>query len=71
MFYGNVKVDGQISGPGGDCAEDFDLVGVEDAEPGTVMVIVDGGALKMSQQSYDRRVAGVVSGAGTSNQALS
>jgi hypothetical protein len=46
-----------------DCAEDFDVPGVEEIEPGTVMVINHGGGLKASEQAYDRRVAGVISGA--------
>jgi hypothetical protein len=47
-----------------DCAEDFD---VEDecVEPGDVMVIGEGDALRRCQAAYDRRVAGVISGAGT------
>ena len=36
----------------------------EQYEPGTVMVIDQEGALQQSQQAYDKRVAGVVSGAG-------
>jgi hypothetical protein len=47
-----------------DCAEDFDIAGVEAAEPGTVMVLGEEGALKPSDRAYDKRVAGVVSGAG-------
>ena len=49
---------------GGDCAEDFDILGAEKFEPGTVMVIDQEGALQQSQQAYDKRVAGVISGAG-------
>jgi hypothetical protein len=48
----------------GDCAEDFDLAVGETAEPGSVMVIDPQGALKESQDAYDRKVAGVISGAG-------
>jgi ligand-binding sensor protein len=47
-----------------DCAEDFDIVCIEKVEPGTVMVIDSEGALKLSDQAYDKRVAGVISGAG-------
>jgi len=49
---------------GQDCAEDFDISGVERIEPGTVMVIDQVGALQQSVQAYDKRVAGVISGAG-------
>jgi hypothetical protein len=46
-----------------DCAERFD-VAEGGVEPGTVMVIGQGGALAPSSEPYDRRVAGIVSGAG-------
>ena len=45
-----------------DCAEEFDVRG--NPGPGTVLVIDDSSALTASQRAYDRRVAGVVSGAG-------
>lgn len=47
-----------------DCAEDFEVEILEAAEPGTVMVIGDGSCLRVSNQAYDRRVAGIVAGAG-------
>jgi hypothetical protein len=50
---------------GADCAEQFDAVGPEAIEPGTVLVIDDCGALQPCRKAYDRRVAGVVSGAGS------
>ena len=49
---------------GGDCAEEFDVLGSEQTEPGTVVVIDGAGTLVASQQAYDRRVAGVIAGAG-------
>jgi hypothetical protein len=49
---------------GGDCAEEFDVDEAESIEPGTVMVLGDGGFLHQSCQPYDKRVAGVISGAG-------
>lgn len=62
---GDVKVTGDIFLTGGaDCAEDFDIVGAESIEPGTVMVIDNNGSLRASEQAYDKRVAGVISGAG-------
>ncbi|MFD0692305.1 hypothetical protein [Actinomadura fibrosa] len=45
-----------------DCAEDFEASA--DAEAGTVMVLSEGGAVVPCESPYDRRVAGVVSGAG-------
>jgi hypothetical protein len=47
-----------------DCAEDFDVAALADAEPGTVMVLDDEGSLVESSCDYDRRVAGVISGSG-------
>jgi hypothetical protein len=78
LFRGNVRVNGNmlVTGtlqveadiilPGADCAEEFDTgaAGIDGIEPGTVMVLGDGGALEPSTRGYDRRVAGVVSGAG-------
>jgi len=49
---------------GGDCAEDFDVVDDEAVESGSVMVIDDEGTLRTCQEPYDKRVAGIVSGAG-------
>jgi hypothetical protein len=76
-FEGDVVVTGHINcGPtskitcfdvnltGGDCAEDFDIANAELIEPGTVMVLGEGGILEPSQFAYDKRVAGVISGAG-------
>jgi hypothetical protein len=48
-----------------DCAADFDIAGLEKAEPGTVMVLNSEGALRRSEQAYDKRVVGVISGAGS------
>src|SRR5215469_13605290 len=64
FFGGNVNVTGDITLTGGDCAENFNIAGAQQIEPGTVMVIDDTGALQQSEQAYDKRVAGVISGAG-------
>ena len=47
-----------------DCAEEFDVDPSEPVEPGTVMVLGKEGILECSRQPYDKRVAGVISGAG-------
>ncbi len=73
FFKGNVVVTGDVFLPGSDCAEEFEVAAAAPgsssskalAEPGTVMVIEGDGALRPSTKAYDRRVAGVVSGAGT------
>ena len=60
----NLIVEGDIQLPNADCAEDFDIVGPVQVDPGTVMVLGAEGALVASFRAYDRRVAGVISGAG-------
>jgi hypothetical protein len=64
FFEGDVEVTGDIRLANADCAEDFDVAGAVKVEPGTVMVLGNEGALFESQQAYDKRVAGVISGAG-------
>jgi hypothetical protein len=61
---GNVNVTGDVILSGNDCAEDFDVVPDALMGPGTVMVLTENGALQPSQNAYDKKVAGVVSGAG-------
>ena len=53
-----------------DCAENFDVCGSSKMEPGTVMVLSSDGALFESQRAYDKRVAGVISGAGEYKPAI-
>jgi hypothetical protein len=50
---------------GADCAEEFDLLHAREIEPGSVVVFNEGGSLSTSDRPYNKRVAGVVSGAGT------
>ena len=70
FFDGNVWVSKKLSVGGdivlanADCAEDFDIAGLAKVEPGTVMVIDSEGTLRPSDRAYDKRVAGVISGAG-------
>ena len=62
-FEGNVEVTGDISLLNAAyCAEDFDIV-EENVEAGTVMVLNETGSLQPSYQEYDKKVAGIVSGA--------
>jgi hypothetical protein len=69
-FAGNVTVTGNhtcndVFLSGADCAEQFDIANADSVEPGTVMALGEGGILEASQFAYDKRVAGVVSGAGS------
>ena len=69
-FKGNVHITGDLATDGdivltnADCAEEFDIAELSGPEPGTVMVLGSEGALRRSEQVYDKRVAGVISGAG-------
>lgn len=64
LFEGDIEVTGDIRLTNADCAEDFEVVEASGVEAGTVMVLSDQGALQPSIQAYDKRVAGVISGAG-------
>ena len=64
VFEGNVIVTGDITLTNADCAEDFDIAPGSSAEPGTVVVLDDGSNVRESSRAYDKRVAGVISGAG-------
>ena len=63
-FVGDIQVTGDVIllGAQKDCAEEFDVPG--STEPGTVMILGDHGSLLASQAAYDKKVAGVISGAG-------
>jgi hypothetical protein len=64
FFEGDVEVTGDIRLTNADCAEDFTIATGVAVEPGLVMVLGEEGALSPSQRAYDKRVAGVISGAG-------
>jgi len=64
FFDGSLTVKGDIVLANADCAEHFDISQTEQVEPGTVMVLGEEGTLEPSQRAYDKRVAGVISGAG-------
>ena len=55
---------GDITLLNADCAEDFDVNDGETFEPGDVVVLGNDSRLMLSQQAYDKTVAGVVAGAG-------
>jgi hypothetical protein len=61
---------GDILFQNADCAEEFDLADGEDAPPGAIMVIGDDGRLHQCREPYDRRVVGIVSGAGSLKPAI-
>jgi hypothetical protein len=65
LFDGNVQVNGDIFVPGADCAEHFDVTVGQGIESGSVVVINNDGTLRTSDIAYDKKVAGVISGAGS------
>jgi hypothetical protein len=60
----NLTVRGDILLEGADVAEQFQLQESNDIEAGCVVVIADEHTVALTDRPYDRRVAGVVSGAG-------
>jgi hypothetical protein len=71
LFDGNVSIKNTLSvdvdivlANAADCAEEFDLAAHVQGEPGTVMVLDENGELAPGCKAYDRKVAGVISGAG-------
>jgi hypothetical protein len=67
LSQATIHLDGQtgdITLKNADCAEEFDVAVGEAVEPGTVMIIDEKGGVKQSTEAYDKKVAGVVSGAG-------
>jgi len=69
-FEGNVEVTGDIKLTGQDLAENFEISTGVVIAPGTLVVISDDGRLRESDQPYDKKVAGVVSGAGDFTPAI-
>jgi hypothetical protein len=63
-FDGDVIVTGVIRMNRADYAEEFSVADHEEVEPGMVMVLDEIGGVRICREAYDRRVAGVVSGAG-------
>jgi hypothetical protein len=63
-----VTIDVQLTGK--DIAEQFDVVGESAADAGSVVVLAGDEQVCVSDKPYDRRVAGVVSGAATYRPAL-
>jgi hypothetical protein len=65
-----VGADIVLSAGAADCAEEFDIGTTQDVQPGTVMVLDQGESLRPSDRSYDKKVAGVVSGGGEFRPAM-
>ena len=70
VIAANIECSGDVTLTGADCAEHFDAIPDAVFEPGTVMAIGTGGALDASTKAYDKKVAGVVSGAGSFRPAV-
>jgi hypothetical protein len=65
-----ITADGDLRLLGADCAEFFEADDPASVEPGSVLVIGENGGLCACEQKYDKRVAGVVSGAGPTRPAI-
>ncbi len=63
-FEGDVEVTGDIRLVNADVAEDFSVDNIA-IEPGTVMIFNNEGILTACDMEYDKKVAGVISGAGS------
>ena len=48
-----------------DCAEEFDVSTMESIEPGSVVSLSENGEIEPCAHEYDKKVVGVISGAGT------
>jgi hypothetical protein len=62
-----IRLDGEVGDiilQNADCAEEFEVVDGAGIEPGSVMILADDGRLQLGYQAYDKRAAGVISGAG-------
>jgi hypothetical protein len=59
----NIVVDGDVQFTGADLAEEFGVVG-RLPDPGSVVVLAGDDRVRVSDEPYDHRVAGIVSGAG-------
>lgn len=67
LSQSTIHLDGQsgdIRLSGADCAENFSIGQEQEICPGSVMVVGDADHLEICERAYDKRVAGVVSGAG-------
>jgi hypothetical protein len=64
QVQGDIVATGDIVLQNADCAEEFTVNDCEGIEPGTVMVLSEDGSLRPSTEAYDKKVAGVISGAG-------
>lgn len=65
FFKGDVIITGDLRFPGADCAEDFTIKEEVIAEPGTVMALSETGELVPCVAPYEKKVAGVIAGAGS------
>jgi hypothetical protein len=77
QFHGNVEIQGgnltMLNGADvqlADFAEDFDISGEEEIDPGTVVVLDHEGSVRKSRTAYDKKVAGIISGAGNFRSAI-
>jgi hypothetical protein len=65
FFEGDVVVTGDVKLIGGnDVAENFSVINTDSVSPGCVMTFKEDGSIESCNKSYDKKVVGVISGAG-------
>ena len=65
FFEGDVVVTGDVKLTGGnDVAENFSVINTNAVAPGCVMIFKEDGSIESCNKAYDKKVAGVISGAG-------
>ena len=63
-------IDGDIKLTGGDCAENFEVSEDKNVDPGSVVVFDDNEKIHLCNSSYNKRVAGIASGANGVNPGI-
>jgi hypothetical protein len=69
-FKKNITCHGDVILANGDCAEDFEVEQGAMLEPGSVVVLNEQGKLQLSSSPYDKKVAGIIAGAGSTKPAI-
>ncbi len=67
---GNIRVTGDVLLGNADCAEEFTVMNKDMVDPGTVMVLNENDTISPCIKAYDKKVVGVISGAGSYKPAI-
>lgn len=69
-FNGDVVITGDVKLAGADLAEQFQVAHAASVPPGSVVIATGPDMARLSDRPYDRRVVGIVSGAGSNRPGL-